>query len=119
MGDIIYEERITEGQRKCWDGEPDLSKEGWEEYREWERFDYTEERYWRRPLTGQALTDELARRDRANKRQRAKDAERAVIQAAEAWHHYWMTGGPMDETEEGRLSDALIDTVAALHKARE
>lgn len=43
-----YEYRTTHGQRKCWDGEPDLSKEGWEEYKEWERFDYHEERYWRR-----------------------------------------------------------------------
>lgn len=45
-----YEYRTTEGPRKAWDGEPDLSKEGWEEYKEWERFDYTEERYWRRPI---------------------------------------------------------------------
>jgi hypothetical protein len=44
-----YEYRITHGQRKQWDGEPDLSKEGWEEYEPWERFDYHEERRWRRP----------------------------------------------------------------------
>lgn len=43
-----YEHRITTGPRKLWDGEPDLSKEGWEEHREWERFDHHEERYWRR-----------------------------------------------------------------------
>ena len=43
-----YEYRTTDGPRKAWDGEPDLSKEGWEEYQEWERFDYHEERYWRR-----------------------------------------------------------------------
>lgn len=43
-----YEYRITQGERKAWDGLPDLSLEGWEEYREWERFDYHEERYWRR-----------------------------------------------------------------------
>jgi len=43
-----YEYRITDGQRKAWDGTPDLSEDGWEEYKEWERFDYHEERYWRR-----------------------------------------------------------------------
>lgn len=42
------EYRVTTGQRKAWDGEPDLAKEGWEEYQAWERFDYHEERYWRR-----------------------------------------------------------------------
>lgn len=46
--DPDYEYQITDGQRKCWDGEPDLSKEGWEEWKEWERFNYHEERYWRR-----------------------------------------------------------------------
>lgn len=43
-----FDYRVTEGPRKCWYGLPDLSEEGWEEYREWERFDFTEERYWRR-----------------------------------------------------------------------
>lgn len=46
--EIGYEYQVTDGPRKCWDGEPDLSKEGWEEYKEWERFQYYEERYWRR-----------------------------------------------------------------------
>lgn len=45
---VIYAYETTRGGRKTWDGEPDLSKEGWEEYRPWERFDYHEERSWRR-----------------------------------------------------------------------
>lgn len=43
-----HEYRTTTGQRKAWDGQPDLSKEGWEEWKPWERFEYHEERYWRR-----------------------------------------------------------------------
>ena len=50
-----YQYRTTEGPRKCWDGDPDLSEEGWEEWAEWERFDYTEERYWRKPLSADEL----------------------------------------------------------------
>lgn len=46
--DRRYECRTTDGPRKQWDGEPDLSREGWEEYQRWERFEYHEERYWRR-----------------------------------------------------------------------
>lgn len=42
-----YEYRTTSGPRKSWDQEPDLSKEGWEDIG-FERFDYHEERYWRR-----------------------------------------------------------------------
>lgn len=48
-----YEYRETDGARKAWDGEPDLTKEGWE-FNEtpalghWERFDYHEVRRWRR-----------------------------------------------------------------------
>ena len=81
---VRYEYQTTEGQRKCWDGEPDLADEGWEEYKEWERFEYTEERYWRRPLTGDALA--LSQRMLAS-RKRIEDvgkAERAVIEAAKA-----------------------------------
>lgn len=49
-----YEYRTTEGPRKAWDCEPDLSAEGWEQNTEqgrggWERFDHHEEMYWRRP----------------------------------------------------------------------
>lgn len=47
-----YEYRETEGQRKCWDGEPNLTLEGWDintdHFGGWERFEYTESRYWRR-----------------------------------------------------------------------
>jgi len=47
-----YEYKTTQGPRKAWDGEPDLSIEGWEENVDlnggWERFDYHEERYWKR-----------------------------------------------------------------------
>ncbi len=48
-----YEYRTTSGPRKSWDGEPDLTKEGWEPISgadSWERFDYHEERYWRRAI---------------------------------------------------------------------
>ena len=44
-----FEYRTTQGGRKTWDGEPDLTKEGWEN-RGWERFDFHEEIRWRRPL---------------------------------------------------------------------
>ncbi len=44
-----YEYRTTEGQRKCWDGEPNLEADGWE-CTGWDRLEYTEERYWRRPI---------------------------------------------------------------------
>ena len=48
-----WEYCVTTGRRKAWDGEPDLTKEGWEldvsQGRDgWERFDYHEEMYWRR-----------------------------------------------------------------------
>lgn len=43
-----YEYKVTTGGRKTWDGEPDLSKEGWEEDGEWTRLDYHEERHWKR-----------------------------------------------------------------------
>jgi len=55
-----YEYRTTEGPRKAWDGEPDLSIERWEENVDlnegWERFDYTEERYWRRIKAATGVT---------------------------------------------------------------
>jgi hypothetical protein len=84
VADTIYEHRITKGGRKTWDGEPHLDEEGWEEYQEWERFDYHEERYWRRPLTGDRLEAELERRARSDRRQAVKDKECAVIEAAVA-----------------------------------
>lgn len=43
-----YDYLTTDGPRKCWDGEPEMSSEGWEEYADWERFKYHEERYWRK-----------------------------------------------------------------------
>lgn len=50
-----YEYCTTTGPRKCWDGLPDLTKEGWEPDPDrgqpgdsWDRFDYHEEKYWRR-----------------------------------------------------------------------
>lgn len=56
----LYEYRTTSGGRKTWDGEPDLTTEGWEPDPDrgrpgesWERFDYHEERYWRRLKTPQ------------------------------------------------------------------
>lgn len=45
-----FEYEVTSGPRKSWDGLPDLSKSGWEEYKPQERFDYHEERYWRKLL---------------------------------------------------------------------
>lgn len=50
-----WEYRTTEGQRKAWDGQPDLKVEGWEEWAppgaaHWERWDFTETRTWRRRL---------------------------------------------------------------------
>lgn len=47
--DPQYEYRTTQGPRKAWDGEPDLTKEGWEQV-DFERFSYHEEKRWRRPL---------------------------------------------------------------------
>lgn len=60
-----YEYRTTEGQRKRWDDadvppcdESGQPEQGWElnttsrDPDAWERFDYTEERYWRRPRPG-------------------------------------------------------------------
>lgn len=52
--------RVTQGPRKAWDGEPDLSKEGWTEYREWERYDFYEERYWSRPIMKSPLVPEYS-----------------------------------------------------------
>lgn len=50
-----FEYTTTQGPRKAWDGSPDLCHEGWEPVR-WDRFDYHEERIWRRkkesPLEG-------------------------------------------------------------------
>jgi len=84
-----YHYRITTGQRKCWDGEPDLSEEGWEEWAEWERFDFTEERYWRRPLSAERLAEaQRAKDDRARTTDKL-EKERAVIEAAEAWYETW------------------------------
>ena len=42
-----YEYMTTQGPRKAWDEEPDMSKEGWERI-DWERFDLHEEIRWRR-----------------------------------------------------------------------
>ena len=109
-----YEYQTTEGQRKCWDGEPDLADEGWEEYKEWERFEYTEERYWRRPLTGDALA--LSQRMLAS-RKRIEDvgkAERAVIEAAREC----VTDSYRPTPEYDRLRwDRLHEAVEALEKA--
>jgi hypothetical protein len=84
-----YHYRITTGQRKCWDGEPDLSKEGWEEWADWERFDFTEERYWRKPLTGEELA--VAQRAKADRERTTAvlKAERKVIEAAKYLVHGW------------------------------
>lgn len=81
-----YEYRTTEGQRKCWYGEPDLTEEGWEEYAEWERFDYTEERYWRRPLSDEQLAEVAKRKAIRARAEATSAAERKVIEAAKAWH---------------------------------
>lgn len=49
-----YQYETTEGQRKCWDAVDEPPEgEGWERNVDagrdgWERFDYTEESYWRR-----------------------------------------------------------------------
>jgi hypothetical protein len=50
-----YEYRVTEGQRKAWDQEPDLSVEGWERDPTvgddgWQRHEFTETITWRRAL---------------------------------------------------------------------
>ena len=56
-----YEYRTTTGQRKCWDGDPDLTKEGWELNKTasnqdaFERFEYHEEMHWRRALSGEGV----------------------------------------------------------------
>lgn len=42
-----YEYRTTDGPRKAWTGEPDLTPEGWTKIA-WERFDYHEEILWAR-----------------------------------------------------------------------
>lgn len=55
-GHPAYEYRTTQGQRKAWDyvDEPPEKDAGWElnitsrDPEAWERFDYHEERYWRR-----------------------------------------------------------------------
>ncbi len=47
----MKEYHTTYGPRKSWDGEPDLTKEGWTETG-WERLDYHEERYWEREVQG-------------------------------------------------------------------
>jgi hypothetical protein len=54
-----YEYRITEGVRKCWDGGPELSEEGWEEIDVWTRLEWTEERYWRKPRAPATEDDEV------------------------------------------------------------
>ena len=81
----LYEYQTTEGQRKCWDGEPDLSEEGWEEWAEWERFEYTEERYWRRPLNEEQIARRAESKERELRLARLAEREQAVIEAAEAW----------------------------------
>lgn len=49
-----YEYETTEGQRKCWERADEPPEgDGWERNVDagrdgWERFDYTEESYWRR-----------------------------------------------------------------------
>ncbi len=59
-----WEYETTEGQRKAWDDiDTPPEGDGWERNVDagrdgWERFDYTEESYWRRPkqVAGQAVT---------------------------------------------------------------
>jgi len=54
-----YEYATTEGQRKAWDdADTPPEGEGWERNTDagrngWDRFDYTEESYWRRPKADQ------------------------------------------------------------------
>lgn len=45
-----YEYYVRQGPRKAWDGTPEPEGEGWVEV-SWERFDYHEERIWRREVT--------------------------------------------------------------------
>lgn len=71
-----YEYATTQGQRKMWDcadvppygddGEPDHSWErNVEEGRDgWERFDYTEESYWRRRLPPEKAAEKRSLRER-------------------------------------------------------
>jgi hypothetical protein len=106
MDEPIYEFCTTEGGRKTWDGEPDLAKEGWEEYQEWERFGYTEERYWRRPLCGDALEKEMAFRAWSAGRDVVKETERKVIEAAKALL--------VDDCPLQQRVDRVVDTTQAL-----
>ena len=60
-----YEYKTTEGPRKRWDDEmrPPDDDDSWQVnihagYEGWERFDYTEERYWKRPKLLRTTSDE-------------------------------------------------------------